>query len=183
MLFDAIEFATHAHRGQYRKTSNVPYIYHPLSVAHILIKHGCSEEIIVAGLLHDVVEDTPATLQDIKNQFGHSVACLVNAVSEPDKSASWETRKLHTLQTLSSAPFEVLLVTCADKLDNARSLAEELEYHGEHLWDHFKRPKELQGWFYQGIVQVLSQRATRDPLVTLVCQLTVVVEEIFGPLP
>ncbi len=77
MIFQAVEFASTAHSGHFRKGTNVPYIIHPLGVAKILIEHGCSEEIVVAGILHDTVEDTAITLEDIRRSFGERVDHLV----------------------------------------------------------------------------------------------------------
>ena len=131
MLFDAIEFAARAHREHYRKGTRIPYIAHLISVAKILIEYDCAEEIIVAGLLHDTVEDTSVTLEDIRKSFGEKVASLVEAASEPDKSDTWENRKRHTIEYLKTAPMDVLLLSCADKLDNIRSIKEDYERFGE----------------------------------------------------
>ena len=180
MLFQAIDFSTKAHRGQFRKASGVPYIYHPLSVAKILIELGCSEELVVAGILHDTVEDTSVTLHDIHVQFGERVAYLVESVSEPDKSAAWEIRKQHTIAFLEDAPMDVLLIACADKLDNARSLQNDLARMGEALWQRFNRPKASQSWYYYALVDVLSRRATEEPLISLVKQLNAIVTDIFS---
>jgi (p)ppGpp synthase/HD superfamily hydrolase len=102
MIFKAIEFATRAHSGQYRKGTKLPYIVHPLGVAKILIECDSPEHLIVAGILHDTVEDTSATLDEIKQTFGWDIADLVEAASEPDKSDTWENRKEHTIQMLKT---------------------------------------------------------------------------------
>ena len=180
MLFQAIEFATKAHRGQRRKALGVPYIYHPLTVAKILIEQGCSEELVVAGVLHDTVEDTPVTLDDIQVEFGERVAYLVESVSEPDKSATWEARKQHTIAFLENAPMDVLLISCADKLANARSLQNEFAKMGEALWQRFNRPKASQSWYYHALVDLFSRRATEEPLISLVTELNAIVTDIFS---
>jgi len=100
MIFKAIEFAAKAHAGQYRKGTRVPYLVHPLNVAKILIDSGCSDVVAVAGILHDTVEDTPITLDEIRKHFGQAVAELVAGASEPDKSDTWENRKKHTIEYL-----------------------------------------------------------------------------------
>jgi (p)ppGpp synthase/HD superfamily hydrolase len=69
-IFEAIEFGARAHAGKYRKGTEVPYIVHPLGVMKILVEHGASEDLVVAGILHDTVEDTYVTLEDIRNSFG-----------------------------------------------------------------------------------------------------------------
>lgn len=180
MIFKAIEFATKAHTGQYRKGTKIPYIVHPLGVARTLIELGCSEEIIVAGLLHDTVEDTPVSLADIKFSFGDEVLRLVEAASEPDKSASWEDRKRHTIEYLKIAPADVLLVTCADKLDNIRSIREDYEKIGESLWSRFNRPKEKQAWYFQSLAEVFAGRADGEPGATLFGWFQAEVEKVFG---
>ncbi len=96
MIDKAIQFAAIAHEGQYRKGTNIPYIIHPVSVGFLLQSIGCDEEVIVAGLLHDTVEDTDTELDDIKREFGERVASLVFSASEPDKTLTWEERKIHS---------------------------------------------------------------------------------------
>ncbi|MCE7873996.1 bifunctional (p)ppGpp synthetase/guanosine-3',5'-bis(diphosphate) 3'-pyrophosphohydrolase [bacterium CPR1] len=165
MLFEAIEFAAAAHRGQYRKASRVPYIVHPLGVMRILIAGGAEEELAAAGVLHDVVEDTEVTPDQLLARFGGEVSRLVLAVSEPDKSLAWEERKLHTLEFLAhqARPDEVLLAL-ADKLDNVESMLEDLELLGSELWCRFKRGRDQQAWYYRGLLGSF-QRRLDSPLV------------------
>ena len=92
MIHEAIIFAALAHEGQKRKGTDVPYIVHPFEVAQILTKAGASESVICAGLLHDTVEDTEVTLEEIRQKFGGEVAGMVSVMTE-DKSLSWEERK------------------------------------------------------------------------------------------
>ena len=111
MIFKAIGFAVKAHSGQYRKGTKLPYIVHPLGVAKILIEYGCPEQLIVAGILHDAVEDTHVSLHEIKHLFGWDVADLVEAASEPDKSDTWENRKKHTIGMLQSLSLQTNWIT------------------------------------------------------------------------
>jgi (p)ppGpp synthase/HD superfamily hydrolase len=159
MLFDAIEFATTAHRGQYRKASNEPYIVHPLGVMRILLSANVDEVLASAGVLHDVVEDTPVTVDQLGERFGSEVVRLVLAASEPDKNLEWEDRKKHTIEFLSdqARPDEVLL-TLADKLDNTESMAHDYGELGEGLWGRFKRGKEQQAWYYGRLLDVFHKR-------------------------
>jgi hypothetical protein len=151
---DAIEFATIAHDGQYRKGLRLPYIVHPLGVAKILIEYSCSPEIIIAGILHDVVEDTPVSLEEIRNRFGQKVAILVESVTEPDKCLAWEKRKQHTVEFLKTASLDVLLLACADKLDNIRSIQNGLKKTGEAIWAKFKRSRTHQHWYYGTLADI-----------------------------
>src|SRR3712207_3105258 len=114
----AIEIAAQAHAGQVRKGTNTPYVSHPYAVGMMLSQTGCAEDMVIAGILHDTVEDTDLTLDYISEHFGDHVALIVEGCSEPDKSLPWEERKSHTLQYLRTAPWEVRVVSCADKLHN-----------------------------------------------------------------
>jgi len=172
----AIEFAAWAHRHQFRKKTDIPYISHPFGVAMILQEAGCSEDVVIAGLLHDTLEDTDTTEEDIAERFGAEVLELVKGASEPDKSASWEERKQHTLDYLRTASLPVRQVTCADKLHNLRSIRRDYEVMGDAVWQKFKRGYEEQRWYYQGLVDSLGH-VSRFPLLE---QFEREVEEFFG---
>ena len=87
-------FAIKAHMGQVRKSElDKPMIIHPLSVGMLLEEYGYDDNVIAAGYLHDVVEDTKYTIEEIEKIFGKDIASLVMTASEPDKSLSWEERK------------------------------------------------------------------------------------------
>ena len=176
----ALVAAAAAHRGQVRKGSGRPFLVHPVSVARILLEAGCTDEIVAAGLLHDTLEDTSLTLMDLHDLFGETVAAIVAGCTEPDKSVPWETRKRHTLHTLRTAPLEVRLVTCADKLDNVLSLIEESGEQGDALWDRFTRGRDEQAWYYRSIVQGLSEGPELfEPGTHLLRELGNAVEELF----
>lgn len=159
MIFKAIEFAARAHAGQYRKGTRIPYITHPLNVAKILIEYECREPVVVAGILHDTLEDTRVTGAEIADLFGTEVMELVNAVSEPNKSDfTWENRKAHTLKRLKNASQEVLMLSLADKHDNIRAISDDHERLGEKIWKRFNRPKEKQKWYYEALADVFSEK-------------------------
>ena len=163
LIFHAIQFASAAHAGQYRKGSRVPYIIHPIRVAEILIEAGCAERLSVAAVLHDTVEDCFVTFEQIGKLFGAPVAELVRGASEPDKAASWEHRKQHTIDLLRTAGEDLLMVSVADKLDNIRSIREELALHGECAWTRFRRGREQQRWYYETLAGVFSARLIAEP--------------------
>jgi (p)ppGpp synthase/HD superfamily hydrolase len=179
MIFDAIEYAARAHREHYRKGTRIPYIAHLISVAKILIEYDCTEEVIVAGILHDTVEDTSVTLEDIHRSFGEKVADLVDAASEPDKSDTWENRKRHTIEYLKTAPMDVLLLACADKWDNIRSIREDYERVGESVWKRFRRAKDSQEWYYSALAEIFMNRAEGEPGATLFRQFSYEVQQVF----
>jgi hypothetical protein len=176
LMDQAIEFAAHKHRHQQRKGTDIPYISHPYGVGMILLKAKCKEEVIIAGILHDTLEDTDTTEEEILNQFGQNVLDLVKGCSEPDKGASWEERKKHTHEFLKQAPLSIRQVACADKLHNLRSIKRNLEELGEKAWERFNRGRDSQEWYYTEIVESLGY-TSRFPLLDL---LQDEVEAVFG---
>ena len=145
LIDDAMAFAAVAHREQMRKnpTVKIPYIQHAAMVGFILHTAGFDEEVVAAGILHDVLEDTATTRQDLEQRFGPRIAELVSSVSEQDKSLPWETRKALSLQRLSRAPEASLAIAAADKIHNINCIAGALE-GGVPIWDVFKRGREQQ---------------------------------------
>lgn len=178
-VFDAIEFAVQAHRGQYRKGTSIPYVIHPINVGRILIEAGCAEPVIVAGFLHDTVEDSAFSLEDLCGAFGEYVADLVSAVSESDKSEPWEKRKSEMLESLDSASEDVLILALADKLDNIRSTQESLRIQGDRVWDRFGRPKDDQAWYHRALADLFERRINRKPGRELLVEFQALVKEIF----
>lgn len=185
-IFNAIEFAVRAHKGQYRKGSRIPYVVHPINVGRILIENGCSDTVVIAGILHDVIEDTDVSVDLVREQFGEDVANLVMWGSEKDRSDTWENRKRHTLETLESAPMDVLLISLVDKLDNIRSMRAGSERDGEEFWARFNRPKVTQAWYYRSLLEVLSRRIDVEPGKTLLNMFCSEIDKVFrniGPNP
>ena len=155
MIHEAIIFSAVAHKNQKRKGTDVPYIVHPFEVAQILTQANASESAICAGLLHDTVEDTEVTLEDIRREFGQETAEIVASMTE-DKSLSWEERKQKTIDTAGSMSLEKQQLLCADKLSSLRSIDADMREVGEDIWKRFKRGKESQKWYYKGIMEALS---------------------------
>ena len=176
----AIEVAVKAHQNQVRKGTDICYIAHPLAVGIILAKAGCSDEVIIAGILHDTVEDTDLTLDYIRATFGKKVFVIVKGASEPDKSLPWEERKSHTLDFLKAASQEVKFVALADKLNNIRATSSDYVEMGDALWKRFKRGKDAQKWYYQGLVQALYDDSTNEAYQILHNQFAQEVKEVFG---
>lgn len=156
----ALKAAAKAHEKQYRKGSDIPYVTHPIAVGMILMKAGYSDELVAAGILHDTVEDTDLTLEDIEHLFGKSIAGIVKGCSEPDKSLTWEQRKEHTIEYLKTAPEKIRVVACADKLHNIQSIASDIEQFGDHIWEKFKRGKEQQEWYYTNVIKSLGYQTS-----------------------
>jgi (p)ppGpp synthase/HD superfamily hydrolase len=181
LIFAALRFADDAHSGQFRKGSRVPYLIHPLNVARILLDHGCSDELAVAALLHDTVEDTEVTVEEIRTIFGDTVARLVEFATEPDSLWNWEKRKEHTLGLLGSGETPALLLSVADKLDNILSIRYDLQRCGEKAWDRFKRPRTKQRWYYESLSRIFDARLVDSPGVELAAKFHAEVEAVFGP--
>jgi (p)ppGpp synthase/HD superfamily hydrolase len=180
MIDLAIQVAINAHQNQVRKGTDVPYITHPLAVGVILAKAGCSDEVIAAGILHDTVENTSVTLDDIRNKFGEKVTWIVEGASEPDKTLPWKDRKCHTIDYLKGATPEVKFVTLADKLHNIRSIEADDVDKNEKFWDRFKEGKDMQKWYYQSLVQALHDDLADEEYKTLHSQFAQEVNEVFG---
>ncbi len=177
LIDKAIEFAAVAHREQRRKGTEIPYISHPYAVGMILQRAGCSEEVVAAGILHDTLEDTDTTEEDLLAFFGSKVLEIVKGCSEPDKGASWEERKQHTLDELKHATVAIRQTSCADKLHNIRSIKRDLKQYGEEAWSGFKRGRDSQEWYYKGLVESLGYKSRFKLLEELEDE----VEEVFGP--
>ncbi|MBD9098814.1 HD domain-containing protein [bacterium] len=149
-------FAINAHMGQIRKSEpDKPMIIHPISVGILLEEYGYDEPVVAAGYLHDVVEDTKYTIEDIKREFGNEVANLVMSASEPDKSLSWEERKTYTIEEAKKLPLRNKLVICADKINNLEDLMLKFQKSGKRDFSAFKRGEEQQKWYYTNVYESL----------------------------
>ena len=157
MLNEAVEFATKAHEGQFRKGTKRPYIVHPIEVADIVTTMTRDPEVICAAVLHDTIEDCAGvTKETLEDRFGERVAMLVDCESE-DKSKSWEERKSTTIRRLRTAPREVQMIGLADKLSNMRDIHRDYPVFGENLWMRFRmQSKAAMGWYYKSIRDVLK---------------------------
>lgn len=164
-LIKAIEYATRAHAGQVRKSDNMPYISHPVSVMAIVAEHGADDATKIGALLHDVVEDTPISLDDIEAEFGATVRAVVREVtevgSEGEVKASWEDRKQASIDALPHKSYRGLMITAADKLHNVQGLVTMLAKDGESTWDKFARGKGKQVWVYSTLASVIQEEASK----------------------
>jgi uncharacterized protein (TIGR02172 family) len=159
-LEEAIIYATIMHQGKVRKFSGTPYILHPLEVAQILSTMTDDEEVITAGILHDIVEDTDGTLSEINRRFGKRVAFLVSCESENEypgeaPGATWQRRKEASLLVLkNSTDIGVRMIWLADKLSNIRSLSGLYSERGETMWSglHQSDPA-MQRWYYRSVAE------------------------------
>jgi (p)ppGpp synthase/HD superfamily hydrolase len=142
----ALRWAAQGHDGQLRKGSPVPYIEHPMAVAMILDRAGFDEDVVIAGLLHDLVEDTDDTLDEVRRRFGDDVAATVSDCSEVKADASgvkrpWADRKRDHLDALKDSPISTRAVILADKLHNLACIALDLD-EGRPVWSTFKAGRD-----------------------------------------
>ena len=156
------------HQGKVRKINNSPYILHPLEVAQILSGMTDDVEIIAAGVLHDIVEDTDGTLGEIEKRFGKRVAGLVDSETEEeyageDRAATWRRRKEESLEKLKSGTdIGVKMLWLADKLSNMRSLAGSYGEMGEKIWDHLhQKDPEIHKWYYKTIAEYVEMELNK----------------------
>lgn len=163
ILDEAICFAVRKHSGQVRKLAVTPYILHPIEVAAIVGTMTDDKEILAAAVLHDTIEDTDTTLDEIREHFGKRVALLVMTETEdkrPDRpeAETWELRKEETLLILENTKdIGVKMMWLGDKLSNIRSFDREYRKKGDAIWQALnqKDPKK-QGWYYKSIAEYLK---------------------------
>ncbi|MBB6460189.1 HD domain-containing protein [Flammeovirga kamogawensis] len=158
MIFKAIQFAADKHSGQFRKGTNIPYMYHLMNVMKVLCDFDCPEHIVTAGILHDVLEDTTTTVEELEENFGKEVTSIVVSDSESNKSLPWKTRKEITIQELKSAPLPALYVAFADKYDNICAIDRDFAVIGETFWNRFNAQKKEQLWYYSSLYAIFSNR-------------------------
>ena len=154
-LNDAIQFAVEKHAGQFRKGTTRPYIMHPLETMSILNSMRGDTNLLIAGVLHDTLEDTDTTREELVERFGEEVAYLVDQHSE-DIYRRWSERKQAAVYHAKYAPTRVKMLILADKVSNLRSMYLDQKEIGERLWNRFHAPKEWQKWYYGEMMEALS---------------------------
>lgn len=153
----ALNFAAIKHKDQLRKKSDIPYIVHPAECMQILTQLNCNENIIIAGILHDIIEDTDTGLQEIKDLFGDKIAELVNNVTEQNKDLPWQTRKDNYFEHIEKCDIDSHYVCFADKLANLRSIYADYLEMGDLIWEKFNSRKDCQDWFYKKVYTMLKE--------------------------
>ena len=163
LLDCAIVFAVRAHAGTERRGKGFPYIVHPMEAVEIVATMTRDQELLAAAALHDVVEDTDVTLEQIREEFGDRIALLVALESDTmqegvNKADSWHERKQAAIDRLASAPRDAKMVALGDKLSNMRAIARDYAQQGDRLWNlfHVNDPKE-HAWHYRGLAESLSE--------------------------
>lgn len=159
----AIIFAVKAHAGTERRGKGYPYIVHPLEAVEIVATMTADQELLAAAALHDTVEDTDVTVEQIREEFGDRVASLVAAESDQmpegvSEEDSWHGRKQAAIDRLSKASRDAKMVALGDKLSNMRAIARDYAVQGDALWNlfHAKDPKDHE-WHYRGLAGALKE--------------------------
>ena len=159
----AIEFAAKAHDGMCRKKDKTPYILHPLEAAVIVGTMTADQDVISAAVLHDVVEDTEVTIEEIEEKFGKRVKDLVESETEDKRAdlppeSTWKIRKEESLEVLrNTEDIAVLMLWMGDKLSNMRSFYRIWTTQGESMWQTFnQKDAEQQFWYYKTIADLTS---------------------------
>lgn len=158
----AIKFACVLHRSQVRKSDGSPYVFHLFSVALIVLNYTKDENTIIAALLHDTIEDTDYTFEQLKDDFGEEVENIVRTVSENKtengEKVPWQARKEQYLGALRKGSKEALFVSAADKIHNMQCMISEYKRRGEEMWGIFTGAKKEQLWFYEKIYDILEEK-------------------------
>ncbi len=170
----ALRWATECHQGQTRRNSRTPYFEHVVAVALILDRAGFDEDTVIAGLLHDVVEDTGATFADVAERFGPAVAETVRHCSEMKVDAfghkrPWIDRKRDHLAAMSVAPANARAVMLADKLHNLISIELDL-LEGRPVWSEFHADREQVLWYYRSAIKACGREDHRLERLAVCCE-------------
>lgn len=164
----ALEFAIKAHKGQVRKGSSVPYIFHPIETALITMTLTRDQDIIIAALFHDIIEDTRYSAKDIEDAFGSRVAHIVQMESEnkrkgQDASETWKIRKQEFIDGLDHKSKDEKIIALADKLSNMRATRQGYLKNDEKFWDRFhQKDKNMHGWYYRTVANKLREFEDTD---------------------
>ncbi len=163
LLDRAIVFAVHAHAGTERRGKGFPYIVHPMEAVAIVSTMTADQELLAAAALHDTVEDTDVTVDQLRAEFGDRIARLVadesdefeTGVSEED---SWHARKRAAIERLARASREAKMVALGDKLSNMRAIARDYAVQGDAFWQLFHvTDRSAHEWHYRGLADALRE--------------------------
>ncbi len=158
----AIVFAVKAHHNTERRGKGFPYIIHPLEAVEIVATMTTDQELLAAAALHDTIEDTDVTVEQIRAQFGDRIAELVHSESDQftegvSEEDSWHDRKQAAIDRLAAASHDAKIVALGDKLSNMRAIWRDYQVKGDALWSIFHvKDKASHEWHYRGLAASLS---------------------------
>ena len=166
LIHSALEEARADHEGQVRNGSGgMPYVEHPMRVAALLDEHDYGDEVLAAALLHDVVEDSATTLEELREKFGGEVAGLVGAMTDDESIDDYRQRKAEHRERLAAAPAEAMAIYGADKLTNVTTLHAAYAEEGEAVREEFKVPIELKLEIWEADLALLREKAPELPFL------------------
>jgi (p)ppGpp synthase/HD superfamily hydrolase len=158
----AFRYAAVQHAGQTRKQTAVPYLSHLMAAASLVLEAGGDEDMAMAALLHDVVEDCGGMprLREVRKQFGGRVAKIVEGCTDAfgEPKPEWMERKKNYLREVKHADAETRLVSAADKLHNVRTILADYRQDGESVWKRFSGKKEGTLWYYRALSNEYRRR-------------------------
>ena len=163
LLDRAIVFAVRAHHNTERRGKGFPYIVHPMEAVEIVATITSDQELLAAAALHDTIEDTNVTVDELRREFGDRIADLVFAESDQfaggvSEEDSWHDRKQAAITRLKNAPHDAKIVAMGDKLSNMRAIARDYAMKGDELWNIFHvKNKADHEWHYRGLADSLSE--------------------------
>ncbi len=163
LLDRAIIFAVKAHHNTERRGKGFPYIVHPMEAVEIVATITPDQELLAAAALHDTIEDTDVTVEDIRREFGDRIAALVHAESDQftegvSEEDSWHDRKQAAINRLAAASHDAKIVAMGDKLSNMRAIWRDYQAKGDDLWNIFHvKDKASHEWHYRGLAASLSE--------------------------
>ena len=168
LLDRAIIFAVQAHHNTERRGKGFPYIVHPMEAVEIVATITPDQELLAAAALHDTVEDTNVTVEQIREAFGDRIAQLVHAESDQlngevftggaNEEETWHARKQAAIDRLAAAPHDAKIVAMGDKLSNMRAIWRDYQTKGDELWNIFHvKDKASHEWHYRGLAASLSE--------------------------
>ena len=160
-LHEAIVFAAQAHKGQVRKGNGADYIIHPMEALQILTTMNADENLLIAGVLHDTVEDTGRTMTEIEERFGEDVVGLISGHTE-DKGKSWKERKIAMISSVDEGDRRLKMLVLADIISNLRSTFADYQKIGDGTWKKFNAPKEEQSWYYSKMLDATEELRTDE---------------------
>jgi (p)ppGpp synthase/HD superfamily hydrolase len=166
LVRDALAQARSDHEGQIRNGSGgMPYVEHPIAVAGLLEERGYRDEVLAAALLHDVVEDSETTLDELRERFGDQVAGMVGALTDDQAVEDYRERKAEHRERVAAAPTEAMAIYGADKLANTRTLQAAYGEEGDAVRDEFKVPLELKLEIWELDLELLREQAPELPFL------------------
>ena len=166
LIREALATATEAHAGQIRNgAGGMPYIEHPVAVAELLAEHGWTDEVLAAALLHDVIEDSETTLDQLRERFGEPVADLVGTLTDDESIESWRERKAEHRGRVASDGIAPLAIYGADKLTNVKALRRAYRDQGEGVAEEFKVPLDWKLEAWEADLEMLRERAPELPFL------------------